>query len=777
MTNMIPQEFEAVLLTSQRYKSGQNFSPTDIWKQITSIKKLQSRPYMSNEIKVKTYLDEAVKSYQLAIEVYNKRGAFKASDITRAFIKAQSLIQDAFTAYAASKQIPATNTNAVNTTPDILTTANEVNNFLSPYYGDISNKVQRYVRFVEKTDTMPTIYAEGIVSCSSRPAQFGNGWEAWVSFKNNPWTIWIIGRTGNSFNTDKDIIDYARQHLPNTRYMGNNILFAREISNWIDQIKAGAPLSGNVAAPATPALASPLMPAPGAALASYMPVKKNLVNNYHLLAQKASAADLIIGRLEKIASNIASIIKADLTAVTYSALSIAIRTFIGLANQLSNLFSRLRGENFYEGDPSKYNFLITQLQKSVSDIGDIYAKNNPDRMMIAKKKEEIGKYIQQIILISQNEYDSYQENMKAKYFLASNPASKSDAGVVLKAYAKGILRASIEILAWTAVNFVVLGFDAVYAGILRLLKLFKQLWMKLRLAMVENGIGSDSNHDKIELYKFQEIQDEIEKSIDDLDQYHGEEYTNDFWRQFQNYVRRLGLIIGRAKTLIEEDILNDESNLDYFDRYIRSYKSSIITISIQKVQVFISNLFKLGKNVLDYFIDSGVGPVFAKFVLRSLITILRILNELIAAGLDLTEDLLLDKDITSHTSKIIEILQRFAPEEVIDKETLSNLKEMFDPIFEKIKFIYSHPKIVIEHIKKRLSNTQNNGMVYRDGSGVSYSPVQPFSERYGNRSAAAASAIASYKNEPLMDSEKIFDETGIGNADNAFGYTPSPVAL
>ena len=111
-----------------------------------------------------------------------------------------------------------------------LTTAAEVNNFLSPYYGDISNKVQRFVRF-EKTDTMPLIYADGIASGSVRPAQFGNGWEAWVSFKNDPWTIWIIGRTGNAFNTDKDIIDYVRQYLPNTRYMGNNIPFAREISN------------------------------------------------------------------------------------------------------------------------------------------------------------------------------------------------------------------------------------------------------------------------------------------------------------------------------------------------------------------------------------------------------------------------------------------------------------------------------------------------------------------------------------------------------------------
>ena len=58
MTNIIPQEFEAVLLTSQRYKSGQNFSPTDIWKQITSINKLQSRPYMTNEPTVKAYLNE-----------------------------------------------------------------------------------------------------------------------------------------------------------------------------------------------------------------------------------------------------------------------------------------------------------------------------------------------------------------------------------------------------------------------------------------------------------------------------------------------------------------------------------------------------------------------------------------------------------------------------------------------------------------------------------------------------------------------------------------------
>ena len=67
-------------------------------------------------------------------------------------------------------------------------------------------------------------------------------------------------------------------------------------------------------------------------------------------------------------------------------------------------------------------------------------------------------------------------------------------------------------------------------------------------------------------------------------------------------------------------------------------------------------------------------PVLAKFVLKLLIAIARILNQLVAAGLDLADDLLMDEDIQTHTDHIIDILQRFAPDEVIDKETLANLK-------------------------------------------------------------------------------------------------------
>ena len=66
------------------------------------------------------------------------------------------------------------------------------------------------------------------------------------------------------------------------------------------------------------------------------------------------------------------------------------------------------------------------------------------------------------------------------------------------------------------------------------------------------------------------------------------------------------------------------------------------------------------------------------------------------------------------------------------------LKEMFDPVFEKIKYVYSHPKIVAEKIKERLgvNNQSQGGMIYRNGGTVSQSGVVSLAERYGHRATA-----------------------------------------
>lgn len=784
--HVIPQEFENLLQTSQRYKSGVNCPPNEAWKMIASIDKLKTRPYLEGNDVVLDLLSKSAKAYQTGLEISSNRSSYKATDVTRQFMQASDLLLKAFNAYSASKDVQITNQNAVNQTPNLISTANTVHEFMTPYYGDQSNKVQRCVRFVEKTDTMPTIYQEGAITCNARPAQFGKGLEAWLSFKKQPNTIWIVGRSGGAFDSNKDVIDFIRQYFPNLTFFNNIILFAREVAEW----NKDAPVSG-----------SPLQSPFGQPFD--INYKAYLDSNLHVVGSKAAefdAVETILGKIKKIGAIIVNMVSRGFSVTGYAAFVLAMRTYIGLIGTISNQMYRLSG-NYYEGNPSKSPFLIDQLKKAFALLDKEFGKGNANDKFVDAKFAEIAKLVNEITDTIACEYIDYKSNMRAKsgmpkvgtksfldYSLAAEAGSiKADLGSTIKYWAKAIIRALVEITAWTAYSLTRLTFDVILSALSTGLHLIIQLWNKLRIILIENSIKNDPEHDQSAFYNYIEYQNELEAKSKELESFSGEEYSRIALR-FKKYLQGLKFIVERCKRMLEEDFLNDSSMSDPYgvDKYLRSYMGTptkgveLLKGTVGTILVSIKRCVFIGLGAISKLVSTVVGSSAFRYSVKTLlitfINLAKILNSLIGAGLNVAEAMLKDKEITTQTDKIIGILSRISPESVIEPETVENLKYMFDPIFEKLQYLYSHPDVafknVLDSIKSKLGGSSGKAPSYSQGgaSNVSRSGGSVYVSNNQDRAPAFASIMDS-------DSSKLIDTHMVGNADSEYGYVPSPLPV
>jgi hypothetical protein len=773
--HVIPQEFESVLQTSQRYKSGINCPPNEAWKMIASIDKLKTRPYLEGNDVVLDLLTRASKAYQTGLEISSNRSSYKASDVTRQFMQASDLVLNAFNAYSSSKQLQVTNQNAVDTTPDLLSTASTVNDFMTPYYGDQSNKVQRCVRFVEKIDTMPVVYLEGAITCNPRPAQFGKGLEAWMSFKKQPNTIWIVGRTGNAFDSNKDVIDFIRQYFPNLTFFNNIILFAREVAEWNnDEPPSGTPLESPAGQP--------------------YDVKTYANNPYKVKAADIDAMGIILSKLKKIGDNVKAILGRSLSVTGYSFFVLTMRTYIGLVVTLNNLISRFRGDPYYEGDPSKSNFLFEQIKKAFAEIDQEVGKGNPNDEMLVQKSKEIAKLIDDIFDVFALEYKNYQTNMRAKSFLeysltAEAGTIKADVGTVkadffstVKYLAKAILRGLVEIAAWTAYNLTAMTFDIILSGLSNGLHLIVQLWNKLRVMLIEHDIKNDPAHSKEPFYDYIKFQDQLEEKSRELNSFSNQEYGRVALR-FQKYMYGLGEIIGRCKKMLEDDFLNDKSLADPYDtdNYTRAYINpsakglELLKGTVNTILTSIKRCVYIGLGAVSKLVTTVIGSSAFRYTVKTLlltfINLAKILTSLVGEGLNVAEAMLQDKEITTQTDKIIGILSRIDPNSIIDPEIIDNLKSMFDPVFAKLQFLYSHPDValknVIDSFKEKMGNVPGSAPV---GMGNVSRPGGNVYAGHSGRAPAFASIMDS-------DSSKLIDTNMVGNADSEYGYVPSPLPV
>lgn len=829
--HVIPQEFENVLQTSQRYKSGVNCPPNEAWKMIASIDKLKARPYLEGNDLVIGLLTKASKAYQTGLEISSNRSSYKAADVTRQFMQASDLVLNAFNAYSSSKDLQVTNQNAVNTTPDLLSTASTVHEFMTPYYGDQSNKVQRCVRFVEKTDTMPVVFQEGAITCNPRPAQFGKGLEAWMSFKKQPNTIWIVGRTGNAFDANKDVIDFIRQYFPNLTFFNNIILFAREVAEWNkDEPLSGSPLQSPFGQPFD---------------VNYKAFSSSDPNTTSYKAADIDAMGLILGKLKKIGDNVKAIIGRSLSVTGYSFFVITMRTYIGLVVTLVNLVKRIKGENYYEGDPSKHIFLIEQIKKAFAEIDQEVGKGNPNDEFVSAKCRDIVRLIDQIFDVFTVEYKNYQTNMRgksleynprAKSFLAYSLAAeagtikadlrdprnfgltstltlmstskstlpkldiktidadlgamKANFGATVKYLVKAILRGLVEVIGWTAYNLTALTFDIVLSAISNGLHLIVQLWDKLRVMLIERDIKNDPLHNQAPYYDYIKYQDQLEKKQEEL-----ETYTNQKWGRvglrFKKYMGGLGFILGRCKQMLEDDFLNDSSMADPYDtgvdKYLRTYINinpasknlELLKGTVGTILESIKRCVFIGLGAIAKMVNAVVGSSTFRYTVKTLlltfIKLSQILNSLIGEGLNVAEAMLQDREITTQTDKIVGILRHISPDSIIEDETVDNLKLMFDPIFAKLQFLYSHPDVALKNVmtafRAKMGGTQAPVQAQANGNNYSGHMV---SRAGGTVSVGRAPAFAS-----IMDSDtsKLIDTNMVGNADSEYGYVPSPLPV
>lgn len=767
--HVIPQEFESVLQTSQRYKSGVNCPPNEAWKLIASIDKLKARPYLEGNEMVLGLLSQASKSYQAGLEISSNRSSYKTADVTRKFMEASDLILKAFNAYSSVKDMPVTNQNAVDGSQDVLSSASQVNDFMAPYYGDQSNQVKRNIRFVEKSETMPVVFQDGAITCNPRPAQFGKGLEAWMSFKQTPSTIWIIGRTGNAFDTNKDVIDFIRQFFPNLTFFNNIILFAREIAEWNNDLR-------NLAAStdSDPAFN------PNAKAYGY---KSNL-----------DAMGIILNKLKKIGDNLKAIIARSLSVTSYSMFVIAMRAYMGTVMMGVNLVSRLRGENYYEGDPSKRNFLIEQMKLAYAEIDKEVGKGNPNDKFVAQKAAEISKLIDQILDVFEDEYKAYQTNMRAKLFLADSLTAKAgtikadvdfeaikanamkvNAGAAIGYWAKAIIRGLVEITAWTAYNVTALSFDVVISGLTNALHLIIKLFDTLRVILIQRQAKQDPDRDQIAFYEYIKYQDMLAEKSQELETFSGQSYNRVAGR-FKKYMTGLGYIVGRCKRMLEDDFLNDKSSDNYYDKYMRSYEGpaskglEIIKDKVSGILKSIKRLVFIGIGAVAKLVDSKAFKYTVKTLLLTFINLAKILTAIVAEGLNVAEAMLKDEEVTTQTEKIVHLLRNISPESVIDEQTVQNLKDMFDPVFEKLQYFYNNPDVALRNVLESLKRAVG---------------IQPSSPSISNthhaggnvqlsRAPSSAPAFASIMDS---DSSKLIDTNMVGNADSEYGYVPSPLPV
>lgn len=716
---VIPQEFESIVQTSKRFQGGRNCPPIEVWKMVASLDKLQTRPYIEAQPVVKQLLASASKGYQTALESAYNRTKFRQEDTTRLFLKATETVQKAFNEYCSKKDLTVTNTNATPIPTDVLTTADEVHKFLAPYFGDISNQVPRPVRFVEKSESQPVIYNTGIGSGNVRPAQFGNGWEAWFSFVERPDTIWIIGRTGNAFNSNKDIVNFIRQYFPNVSYLNNTIAFAREIARLM-----------------------------------------SLRNNQSTFPQN-------VGGMGQ--GNFTGAVGAGTTGGS------PIGANGGSPSQISStLQGGMLGDDLAGAQPG-VNIALA-----------------PDTKTFGVKKNSIAEYSNPI----------YSDD-----FIKTITSTKGDNRVIIRATLKAMIRVIVEIIAITGVHSVILSFDILITAF----KLLDGLILKLRMAIINHDIAMDPIKEKTALYQIEQFKNTVDMYNDELYDFSDNKFGR-IKERFQKWAQGVRAALSRYKDYVEKDILNDDSMFDPmggagygpYSKSIVPSKAYAAKFNLAaSVNSMLHNLRLFAIKAFNYLTNPNVIVLTAKVLLSVMVNIAKVLNQLIGIGLDIIDNSLSSKQTLTDVEKLVKYIEDIDPSMIIDRDTVEYLKQIYDPILEKLKDIWNNPKQVLSDVMNHYTNNnvqkpndpaniRQNGFpgsnVYHAGGTVTTSRRgNPWEDSIAERNRK--SSVASYNKDSIMDtnpdeilrgqptleSDKLYDTNMTGNSGGNYGYEPSPI--
>lgn len=215
----IPQDFNRIVANAKALSDNRSYRANDVWRAIKDIEILKEQPYIKNVDSAQAEFDRALSMYYQATKSIND-GSIRNFDQEKSALDiAANAMEKALNDYVGESH------------------KSDVGIKVEPSWheDDLDRDLKKIVYLSPYDAPDPRAsegrYRGGQATPAERPAENGYGWELWMTFNDDPDTIYIIGRIKDSFNTYEDAISFIQRYYPSFSMELNKESFSDRLFN------------------------------------------------------------------------------------------------------------------------------------------------------------------------------------------------------------------------------------------------------------------------------------------------------------------------------------------------------------------------------------------------------------------------------------------------------------------------------------------------------------------------------------------------------------------